>query len=113
MEFCALKRRRRRGLFDPTAARRWAGEFATPVFLRRLREFVLEKMPEAAGAMAPVAAEVMLMEGMRELLRGSLGRSLQAMRPEDKLAAAWPVACGKAMAERGEVVGLCRWRGLD
>lgn len=27
------------------------------------------------------------------------------MRPEDKLAAAWPVACGKAMAERGTVVG--------
>lgn len=42
---------------------------------------------------------------MRTLLRGTLGRSLQAMRPEDKLAAAWPVACGKAMAERGTVVG--------
>jgi hypothetical protein len=24
---------------------------------------------------------------------------------EDRLAAAWPVACGKAMAERGTVVG--------
>jgi hypothetical protein len=47
----------------------------------------------------------MAMEGMRDLLRGSLGRSLQAMQPEDKLAAAWPVACGKAMAERGAVVG--------
>ena len=45
------------------------------------------------------------MEDMRALLRGSLGRSLQAMQPEDKLAAAWPVACGKAMAERGTVVG--------
>jgi len=45
------------------------------------------------------------MEGMRDLLRGALGRSLQAMRPEDRLAAAWPVACGKAMAERGAVVG--------
>ena len=45
------------------------------------------------------------MEGMRDLLRGTLGRSLQAMRPEDRLAAAWPVACGKAMAERGAVVG--------
>jgi Protein of unknown function (DUF721). len=42
---------------------------------------------------------------MRTLLRSTLGRSLQAMRPEDKLAAAWPVACGKAMAERGTVVG--------
>jgi hypothetical protein len=45
------------------------------------------------------------MEDMRTLLRGTLGRTLQAMRPEDKLAAAWPVACGKAMAERGTVVG--------
>jgi len=42
---------------------------------------------------------------MRTLLRGTLGRSLQALRPEDRLAAAWPVACGKAMAERGAVVG--------
>lgn len=46
------------GRFDPAVARRWAGEFATPVFLRRMREFVLEKMPEAAGAMTPIAAEV-------------------------------------------------------
>jgi hypothetical protein len=42
---------------------------------------------------------------MRALLRGSLARSLQTFPPEDKLAAAWPVACGKAMAERGAVVG--------
>lgn len=42
---------------------------------------------------------------MRELLKGSLRRSLGAMRDEDKLAAAWPVACGKAMAERGTVMG--------
>lgn len=27
------------------------------------------------------------------------------MGHEDRLAAAWPVACGVAMAERGEVVG--------
>jgi len=45
------------------------------------------------------------MEGMRNLLKGSLGRSLRAMRDEDRLAAAWPVACGKALAERGAVVG--------
>ncbi|MEO8737803.1 MAG: DciA family protein [Edaphobacter sp.] len=45
------------------------------------------------------------MQGMRDLLRSSLGRSLQAMRPEDRLAAAWPVACGRALAERGAVVG--------
>lgn len=45
------------------------------------------------------------MDGMRDLLKGSLGRSLRAMRDEDRLAAAWPVACGKALAERGTVVG--------
>jgi predicted nucleic acid-binding Zn ribbon protein len=46
------------------------------------------------------------MEGMRQLLRGSLKRSLSAMRAEDRLAAAWPVAAGRAMAERGAVVGF-------
>jgi hypothetical protein len=48
------------------------------------------------------------MEAMRELLRGSLGRSLGAMRDEDRLAAAWTVACGRAMAERGAVIGYER-----
>ena len=47
----------------------------------------------------------MAMEGMRDLLKGSLGRSLKAMPPEDRLAAAWPVACGRAMADRGTVIG--------
>jgi predicted nucleic acid-binding Zn ribbon protein len=47
----------------------------------------------------------MSLEGMRDLLKGSLGRSLGALREEDRLAAAWPVACGKAMAEHGIVVG--------
>ena len=47
----------------------------------------------------------MSLEGMRELVRGSIGRSLQALQEEDRLAAAWPVACGKTMAERGAVVG--------
>ncbi len=46
------------------------------------------------------------MEGMRALLQGSLGQSLKAMGEEDRLAAAWPVACGAAMAGRGEVVGF-------
>jgi len=46
----------------------------------------------------------MPLEGMREMLRGSLGRSLQALQDEDRLAAAWPVACGRAMAGRGQVV---------
>lgn len=45
------------------------------------------------------------MEGMRELLRGSLGRSLEGMQVEDKLAAAWTVACGKAMADHGTLLG--------
>ncbi len=43
---------------------------------------------------------------MRELLRGSLGRSLRELREEDRLAAAWTVACGPAMAEHGAVVGF-------
>jgi hypothetical protein len=45
------------------------------------------------------------MEAMRELLRGSLKRSLGGMSEEDRLAAAWTVACGRAMAEHGSVVG--------
>jgi predicted nucleic acid-binding Zn ribbon protein len=45
------------------------------------------------------------MEGIRDLLKRSLGQSLNPLRDEDKLAAAWPVACGKTMAERGTVVG--------
>jgi predicted nucleic acid-binding Zn ribbon protein len=48
----------------------------------------------------------MSLEVMRDMLKGSLGRSLQALREEDRLAAAWPVACGRAMAERGQVVGF-------
>lgn len=46
------------------------------------------------------------MQGMRDLLRGSLGESLRALSPEDRLAAAWPVACGRAMAAHGTVTGL-------
>jgi hypothetical protein len=61
---------------------------------RRFKRFVREKAWRRS----------MAMEGMRDLLRGSLGRSLYGMREEDKLAAAWPVACGRAMAERGTVV---------
>jgi predicted nucleic acid-binding Zn ribbon protein len=47
----------------------------------------------------------MSLEPMRELLKESLQRSLGGLRDEDRLAAAWPVACGKALAERGAVVG--------
>jgi hypothetical protein len=47
----------------------------------------------------------MSLEGMRDLVRRNMGRSLQALQDEDKLAAAWPAACGRAMAERGTVAG--------
>src|SRR4051794_32005169 len=45
------------------------------------------------------------MEGMRQLLRGSLARTLDGVSEEDRLAAAWTVACGPAMAGRGEIAG--------
>jgi Dna[CI] antecedent, DciA len=48
---------------------------------------------------------LMPLEGMRDVVRASMGRSLQALANEDKLAAAWPVACGRTMAERGAVMG--------
>jgi hypothetical protein len=45
------------------------------------------------------------MQAMRDVLRGELGRSLRGIREEDRLAAAWTVACGSAMAGRGRVAG--------
>jgi hypothetical protein len=45
------------------------------------------------------------MEAMRDLLRGNLAQSLRGARDEDRLAAAWTVACGRAMAGHGTVVG--------
>ena len=48
------------------------------------------------------------MEAMRDLLKKSLGRSLSSLSDDDKLAAAWPVACGKTMAERATVIGYDR-----
>jgi len=45
------------------------------------------------------------MEGMRDLLKGFLGLSLEALPEEDRLAAAWSVACGKALAGHGKVKG--------
>lgn len=45
------------------------------------------------------------MEAMRDVLRDSLSRSLRGMGDEDRLAAAWTVACGRAMADHGTVVG--------
>jgi hypothetical protein len=46
------------------------------------------------------------MQAMRDVLRGTLGRSLRTLSDEDRLAAAWTVACGPALAERAEVLGL-------
>jgi hypothetical protein len=45
------------------------------------------------------------MEAIRSLLRENLKLSLRGIREEDRLAAAWTVACGRAMAEHGSVVG--------
>jgi Dna[CI] antecedent, DciA len=45
------------------------------------------------------------MEGMRDLLKGALAQSLAGLSEVDRLAAAWTVACGRAMAEHGTVVG--------
>ncbi|MGA1983039.1 MAG: DciA family protein [Acidobacteriaceae bacterium] len=44
------------------------------------------------------------MEAMRDVLRGALAESLRGIGEEDRLAAAWTVACGSAMAEHGRVV---------
>ena len=52
------------------------------------------------------------MQGVREFLRGSLGRSLRSLPEEDRLAAAWVVACGPALAARAEVLGLDEERVL-
>jgi hypothetical protein len=57
------------------------------------------------------------MEAMRDLLRGTLKRTLVGIREQDRLAAAWTVACGRAMAEHGAVVdyaqGLVRVEVAD
>jgi hypothetical protein len=46
------------------------------------------------------------MHAMRDVLRGGLGRSLRSLSDEDRLAAAWAVACGPTLAARAEVLGL-------
>jgi hypothetical protein len=48
---------------------------------------------------------LMSLQGMRDLLKVSLRLSLGALSDEDRLAAAWPVVCGTAMAGRGVLVG--------
>ncbi|GAC1414502.1 MAG: hypothetical protein NVSMB62_00520 [Acidobacteriaceae bacterium] len=42
---------------------------------------------------------------MRDVLRGNLARSLRGMEQENRLAAAWTVACGRALAGRGTIAG--------
>ena len=46
------------------------------------------------------------MQSLRDILRSSLRSSLQALTPLDRLAAAWPVAAGHAIAERSTIVRL-------
>ncbi|MDE1155405.1 MAG: DciA family protein [Acidobacteriaceae bacterium] len=48
----------------------------------------------------------MSLERMRDVLRGSLGRSLRDLGPEDRLVAAWQVVCGAALAAHGTVSHL-------
>jgi Dna[CI] antecedent, DciA len=47
----------------------------------------------------------MALETMRDVLKGSLGRSLEALSEEDRLAAAWSVVCGRLMSGRGTIAG--------
>jgi hypothetical protein len=46
------------------------------------------------------------MQNMRDLLRSSLGRSLRDLSELDRLTAAWPVACGSALAARAQLLSL-------
>ena len=46
------------------------------------------------------------MQPLRDILRNNLRTSLQALTPLDRLAAAWPVVAGHAIAERSEIVRL-------
>jgi hypothetical protein len=43
------------------------------------------------------------MQPIRDILTSSLARSLRETADEDRLALAWPAACGSAMAAHGEV----------
>ncbi|MFC6645648.1 DciA family protein [Granulicella cerasi] len=46
------------------------------------------------------------MQRMRDVLKSSLGRSLSELGDEDRLAAAWQVVCGAALAAHGSVSHL-------
>ena len=52
------------------------------------------------------------MQRMREVIRGSLARSLRTLTEEDRLAAALPVVCGTALAAHCEVAWLDETRTL-
>ena len=45
------------------------------------------------------------MDSIRDVLKTGISRDLGSLQHEDRLAAAWVVACGRAMAGRGTVVG--------
>lgn len=46
------------------------------------------------------------MQSLRDILRRSLRSSLEALSPLDRVAAAWPVAAGHAIAERSAIIRL-------
>ena len=52
------------------------------------------------------------MQPMRDVLRGSLARSLRELPDEDRLAAAWSVACGSSLASHGTITYLDAERTL-
>jgi hypothetical protein len=45
------------------------------------------------------------MQPFRDLVRSGLRRGFAAFPGQDKLQMAWTIACGKALAQRGSVVG--------
>jgi len=49
--------------FQPRFATEWAANFATPVFLERYRDFVLQHAPEAASMAASVAEAAAVVAG--------------------------------------------------
>jgi len=63
-------------------------------------------MPRDLTRESPRAKPMAAMQGIRDVLRGSLAHSLRALSDADRLASAWPVACGSAMAAHGEVVAF-------
>lgn len=46
------------------------------------------------------------MQQLRDLLRSNLARSLSGLSPLDRLATAWPVAAGHAIAEHASIQRL-------